>query len=604
MTWEDAEGKLPYGVFHLFPVFFKHGHVPNCSGAPGGNRTKGATRLSRASANRCLSDGMSSGLARTPGRLSMRVSEPLVRSDRLTGVSGDARPPYLFHFAAAAALLVAACGSPEALRGKARALEAMDELKTNGRIAFVRIIDDSVNPPTTDIYAMDGDGGNEVRLTDDPATDVEPSWSPDGRFIAFSSDRHGKSGYEQVYTMSADGDRTTPVTSGSPSGFTRANSPSWSPDGMRIAFGACCEPSDEVYSIDRDGSALMQVSDEADDGASGAYWPAWSPDGSRIVHKRIRYDPETQTDSEALYAMSPDGADVERLTPEFFFSEAPTWSPDVSKIAFAARRNGEETLSIYVMNADGSGLSVVMEDGGDPAWSPDGAKIAFASARDGDSEIYVMSPDGSGVTQLTDNKFQDSDPAWQPITAGAKTNDISPPSAQPTNKDGTDASDGFHPLTYTEGDRVIMPLTFVDGSTAEVVFPETLGVPIACSRRGAVSSFGLDEALSHQAAVDRRARRDVITLPSQDVEDRAGSPAGVGSSQRDDQRLGLSRDLVGTAIRLGAAIGECREAVVGVAQQPPVKGSAVDPVAGRAVGDAGPGVEHLSDRQIALLNHG
>lgn len=386
-------------------------------------------------------------------------------------MSGDARPPYLCHLVAAAALLAAACGSPEDLRGKARGLEATDELKANGRIAFVRV-DDSTHPANAEIYVMDPKGGDELRLTEDSAVDVEPAWSPDGHSLAFSSDRHSEADALHIYRMTSEGGRIQRLTTG----FAEADSPAWSPDGTRIAFRACCEAGDEIYTLNSDGSGLVQVSDEGDDGASGAYWPAWSPDGARIVHKRIRYDPETQTDSEALYSMSSKGTDVERLTPEFFFDGAPTWSPDRTKIAFAGRRNAEEASVIYVINADGSGLNAVMEDAVDPAWSPDGTKIAFTSDKDGDSEIYVMSPDGNDVRQLTNNDLQDSDPAWQPVAPQAETSDRSRPPPHPTNEDSTDSYDGFYPATYTEGDRVIMPLTFVDGSTAEVVFPEPLGL--------------------------------------------------------------------------------------------------------------------------------
>jgi hypothetical protein len=384
-------------------------------------------------------------------------------------VSGYIRPGPFFYLAVAA-LLFAACGSPQALQEKTQGVEAIGQPNANGQIAFVRL-DDSLGSQNTDIYLMDAEGNGELRLTDHPAVDVEPAWSPDGQNLAFSSDRHGKSGYPQIYTMTADGERIEQVTTG----FAEADSPSWSPDGARIAFRAFSEAGDEIFTANSDGSDLVQVSNERDDGASGAYWPAWSPDGSRIAHKRIRYDAETQTDSEALYSMTSEGAEVERLTPEFFFDGAPTWSPDGSKIAFAARRNGEEAASIFVMNADGSGLSAVMEDGAGPSWSPDGTEIAFASARDGDSEIYVMSPDGSGVTQLTDNDLQDSEPAWQPITGVDQTNDkMSPPEYLGP------IPGAFYPTLHREGELVVMPITFVDGGSAEILFrpdlrPDELG---------------------------------------------------------------------------------------------------------------------------------
>jgi Tol biopolymer transport system component len=377
---------------------------------------------------------------------------------------------HLLRLAFVAALTVVACASPE-LPEKVEEVEAVGGRKGNGQIAFVRL-DASMDPPNADIYLVDADGGNGLRLTDAPGADVEPAWSPEGRSLAFSSDRHGDPDSLHIYTMSAGGKEVQRLTSA----FAEADSPSWSPDATEIAFRACCEAGDEIYTIESDGSDPVQVSDEPDDGASGAYWPAWSPDGSTIVHNRIRYNPETQTDSEALYLMSSHGTEVKRLTPEFFFDGAPTWSPDGTRIAFAARRDADEASVIFVMNADGSGLNVVREEAGVPAWSPDGTKIAFASDVDGDSEIYVMSPDGTDVEQLTNNDVHDSDPAWQPLVPSAEAADESSPSLQSTEEDRAVASEGFYPATYKEDDRVVMPATFLDGSTAEIVFPEALGL--------------------------------------------------------------------------------------------------------------------------------
>jgi hypothetical protein len=95
----------------------------------------------------------------------------------------------------------------------------------------------------------------------------------------------------------------------------------------------------------------------------------------------------------------------------------------------------------------------------------------------------------------------------------------------------------------------------------------------------------------------------VLELSSQLVEDGARAPAGVGSAEFDDAGLDLGRDLVGAAIRLGALVGQRPEALGRGAHQPAVEGPAIDPLAERDVFDLGPRVEHLSDREIALLNH-
>ena len=85
------------------------------------------------------------------------------------------------------------------------------------------------------------------------------------------------------------------------------------------------------------------------------------------------------------------------------------------KIAFASDRDGN--FEIYVMNPDGGGLTRLTENAAEdthPTWSPDGTRIAFVSSRDGNKEIYVIGADGSGLTRLTNNTAEDIEPAWSP----------------------------------------------------------------------------------------------------------------------------------------------------------------------------------------------
>ena len=93
-----------------------------------------------------------------------------------------------------------------------------------------------------------------------------------------------------------------------------------------------------------------------------------------------------------------------------------------------------------------------------------------------------------------------------------------------------------------------------------------------------------------------------MQFPAQLGKDRPRTPAGMGSPQRDDHRLDLGGDLMGATIGAGAAVGEGAQALVRVAQEPSVDGPSVDAVTGSDVGDLGT-VEHLSHREVALLNH-
>ena len=253
-------------------------------------------------------------------------------------------------------------------------------------------------------HAAAASDGGAARLTDHPAYDGQPSWSPDGSRIAFASNREGN---REIYVMNADGSGVTRLTDHPQMG--EAWGPSWSPDGSRIALTLCCAYKfPGIYLMNADGS-FVTIGDGLG-GLAGGRTPSWSPDGSRIAFQSDSYD-----GNGSIYVMNADGSSRVRLTGPPAWDWSPTWSPDGRRIAFASNRDGNR--EIYVMNADGSGVTRLTDHPASdesPSWSTDGGRIAFMSDRDGNRNIYVMHTDGSGVSRLTSDPADDFSPAWSP----------------------------------------------------------------------------------------------------------------------------------------------------------------------------------------------
>jgi Tol biopolymer transport system component len=264
----------------------------------------------------------------------------------------------------------------------------------NGLIAFSSLRDGNY-----ELYSMQPDASHQTRLTQNPAADIDPAWSPDGTRIAFTSDRDRN---PEIDVMNADGSGVVQLTA-SP-GFNV--DPSWSPDGKRIAFTSNRAGNDDIYVMNADGSGQTQLTvDPATDDTA-----AWSPDGTTIAFASAR------SGSSSIYVMAADGSNVRRLTSGPGSDVSPAWSPDGKRIAFASDRDGN--YEIYVMNADGTEPTRLTRNFAadlDPAWSPDGKAIAFTSARDGNYEIYAMADDGSGQTRLTTNEIEDTTADWQSL---------------------------------------------------------------------------------------------------------------------------------------------------------------------------------------------
>ena len=267
-----------------------------------------------------------------------------------------------------------------------------------GQVAFT-----SNRDGNNEIYVMNPDGSGVTRLTDNPAIDQDPAWSPDGGRIAFTSTRNGN--YD-IYVMNADGTGVTQLTTTTTNrGSTR---PAWC--GNRIAFESdrYIAAFPDVYVMNDDGTDVTRLTL-----SNGAFdqQPAWSPTCDRIAFTK---DPGGNVE---IYVMNADGTGATRLTNSVGYDQDPAWSPDGAKIAFTSTRADDPNREIYVMNADGTGVTRLTNTStsiwdSDPAWSSDGSQIAFRSNRDGNNEIYVMNADGSGVTRLTNDASSDALPAW------------------------------------------------------------------------------------------------------------------------------------------------------------------------------------------------
>ncbi|MBW3556204.1 MAG: hypothetical protein KY454_04595 [Actinobacteria bacterium] len=260
------------------------------------------------------------------------------------------------------------------------------------RIAF-----QSMRDGNFEIYTAAPDGSDARNLSQNPAHDSEPAWSPDHLRIAFDSDRAG--GFD-IFVMDADGSNLVQLTTEpAPDGY-----PSWSPDGTKIAFISFRDGNSEIYVMDADGKNPKRLTRNANDDSH----PAWSPDGDRIAFHSNR------NGNFEIYVMKPDGSDVRNLTNSPGADVNPAWAPNGNRLAFDSTRDGGKP-ELYVMGADGSlPTRLTTNDATDtwPAWAPDGSRLAFQSDSSTDVEIYVVAVGGGAPRRLIESPGEDAEPNW------------------------------------------------------------------------------------------------------------------------------------------------------------------------------------------------
>ena len=249
------------------------------------------------------------------------------------------------------------------------------------------------------LWVMGLDGSDPVQITHAPsddttAADGSPAWSPDGESIAFTRqviDANGQPGFPHVYLVSPDGSDLRQVTRGDAFDI----GPAWSPDGERLLIGrSVAETPTDLFTIRLDGSGVTQLTDDPrthDDLGS------FSPDGERIAYTSV-------AEQEDIWIMSADGSGKKLLLGGNAPDGMPVWSPDGQRIAFV--RDGR----IGIMNTNGGNVRVLPPRGTHPQWSPDGTRILFTGDPFG---IYVMNADGSGVTPVP-TEGDAAGASWEP----------------------------------------------------------------------------------------------------------------------------------------------------------------------------------------------
>ena len=229
-----------------------------------------------------------------------------------------------------------------------------------------------------DIWTMPANGGRANRLTSGPDQDEWPRWSPDGRRVAFQSNRKGNS---DIWVMDANGRNIRQVTKHKTDDFYF----DWSPDGQHICF--CSERSGnrDIWTINVQTGATSQVTTHkaADDD------PAWSPDGRSIAFDSGREG------NQAIFVCDVDGKNVRRVTGPGAFFQVPDFSPDGRFIVYEAFNPGAGRAGgLYVIATSGGPSMQLSRDGSAACWSPKGDFVYFTAGAQGNEEVFrVPAPD-------------------------------------------------------------------------------------------------------------------------------------------------------------------------------------------------------------------
>jgi TolB protein len=314
--------------------------------------------------------------------------------------------------------LLALAVLPLALAGAHAATAQAAFPGSSGRVAFTSTQDGGVRH----IFVTAPGGITDLTGASSAATETQPEFSPSGQEIVFTRSDAGDP-QPQIAVMPAGGGARTVLT------HTRTGNsdPTWSPDGKSIAFVSVRGGAPDVYVMRGDGTHVRRITHDAATESE----LTWSPRGDRIAFVRV---PPGGGDRD-IWSVRPSGGAERDLTNDpTVYDVDPAWSPDGTRIAYsgAGHPHGSVGGDLWVMNADGTGAAALehetngYSDGAFPAWSPDGTTIAF-TANDGTGyyHVWTVASGGGQNAELVANRVAGGNPVdqevdWQPGPTAVK----------------------------------------------------------------------------------------------------------------------------------------------------------------------------------------
>jgi TolB protein len=281
--------------------------------------------------------------------------------------------------------------------------EVMEQLTGKRGVAETRLAFLTRTRDGKEMYAVDFDGANIQKLTNERSVILSPDWSPDGRFIVYTSYKEHN---PDLILLDPDGRKRRRPLLRLP-GINSA--PAWSPDGSKISLVLSKDSNSEIYVLNR-WRKLTRLTRHFNIDTS----PTWSPDGNKIAFTSDR----SGTGRPQIYIMDStkgDRAGVTRITFQSRYNDNPSWSPDGDKIAFTSMVKSNFQIKIYNIETRQT-VDITSGPGSkeEPTWSPDGQFLAYRLTRGRKSSIHIKRIGSKKSRQLTFLPDGGVSPTWSP----------------------------------------------------------------------------------------------------------------------------------------------------------------------------------------------